>query len=350
MNELDLLTQLRDEVPLIDPSPATEQAVLRSLQAGKLARAAHYPARWRPGLTVPSAAVAVLAVAGAAVLAVGLGGHGGPQAPGGASVGPTRPAPLHLGRARTEAELVDYATRAAAAAPQVIPSLHEWVYVKAENAQSSAGTGGFLFGPPDERVTWQQWTRVDQQMHAGYYHGHLQFSPAGPGVTLGGWKSISPTYLNSLPDDPARLEAIIVASNSNPNMPWYVGRNKAYTIFNAIFALISDGQTEGTWVPPKLQAAMYRILAGLPGVRFDPTTDLAGRQGMGFYMLPGGWEKQEIVINPVSYAYMGFEWVALRAHADVGTDGTRHIRKGQVLGWGALLKIAVVQRAGQQPG
>jgi hypothetical protein len=55
------------------------------------------------------------------------------------------------------------------------------------------------------------------------------------------------------------------------------------------------------------------------------------------------------VIDPVTYAYMGDEWVAIKAHTSVATDGTRYIKKGQVLGWEALLKIAVVQKAGQLP-
>lgn len=353
MNEIDLLTQLRDEVPLSEPSPAVEHAFARSLRAGQVAGATHYPG-WRPArLVVAAAVVASTAVVAAAVLTSGLSGHDsvpprGRVAPSGAALRHVPPPALHLGRARTEAQLVDYATRSAAAAANV-PGPHEWVYVKTEDAQSSAGGGGFLFGPPDERLIGQEWTRVDQRMFAGYVHHHLQFSPGAPGTTLGGWKSISPSYLNSLPTDPARLKVIILASNRNPKMPWYVGRNKAYTIFNGIFTLISDGQSEGTWIPPKLEAAMYRILASLPGVHFDRATDLAGRHGMGFYMLPGGWEKQELVINPVTYAYMGFEWVALKAHTDVGTDGTRHIQKGQVLGWGALLKVAVVPKAGQLP-
>ncbi len=239
---------------------------------------------------------------------------------------------------------MDYATRSAAAAAANVPGPHEWVYVKTEDAQSSAGGGGFLFGPPDERLIGQEWTGRPAMFAGSAPPSRVQ--PWRSGHHSRGWKSISPSY-RSLPTDPARLKVIILASNRNPKMPWYVGRNKAYTIFNGIFTLISDGQSEGTWIPPKLEAAMYRILASLPGVHFDRATDLAGRHGMGFYMLPGGWEKQELVINPVTYAYMGFEWVALKAHTDVGTDGTRHIQKGQVLGWGALLKVAVYGRPAQ---
>lgn len=365
MNELDLLTQLRDEVPLTDPSPAFEHAVLASFLAeGRPASSARHrrfdgenraarisPRPPRPALRrrVVVAGIAAVALAAAAILASGLSRGPGP-APSRPAAGPeptrpaavpTQPAQESLGRARTEAQLVDYATRAAAAAPDVLPGPHEWIYVKTEVAASSAGGGGFLFGPPNERVIGRDWTRVDQGMFADYSHGHLQFSPGGMPATLGGWKSISPSYLNSLPSGPAQLEAAIRASN-----PDY---DRNYAIFNAIFTLMSDGQFEGTWIPPKLEVAMYRVLASLPGVHFDATTDLAGRQGMGFYMLQGGWEKQELVINPVTYAYMGFEWVAVRAHTAVGTDGTRHMGKGQVLGWGALLDIAVVQQAGELP-
>jgi hypothetical protein len=308
------------------------------------------------------AAVIAFAVGGATVVAIRLTGHGpagqggpagqagaAPGRPGRQAVGGRPATPATFGRARTEAQLLDYAARSAASASAFLPGPHQWVYVKTEIATSSAGGGGYLFGPPNERLTGRQWTRVDQRMFAGYHHGRLRFSPGGGDATLGGWKNISPAYLASLPTSPARLEAVLVASNSNPRMPWYDGTRKNYTIFNAIFSLLSDGENEGTWVPPKLEATMYRVLATLPGVHFDATTDLVGRHGMGFYMMASGWQKQELVINPRTYAYMGDKWVATRAHTETGTDGARYIQPGQVLGWTALLKIAVVQRAGQVP-
>jgi hypothetical protein len=280
------------------------------------------------------------------VLVAGLAGghrpaHARPPATG------IKRAQLRLGPARTEAQLVDYASRSAAAAPDVLPGPKDWVYVKTEVAASSAGGGGFLFGPPNRRVVRQGWIRVDWREYAGFVHGRLMISP-GNGATLGGWKSVSPAYLNSLPSGPAKLEAIMVASNSNPRMPWYVGRSRADAIFTAIYTLMSD-QSDGVWIPPKLDAAMYRILASLPGVHFDPATDLAGRPGMGFYKAFDGWYKQELVIDPATYACMGDETVAIKAHTAVATDGTRYIKKGQVLGWEALLRIAVVRRAGQIP-
>ena len=46
---------------------------------------------------------------------------------------------------------------------------------------------------------------------------------------------------------------------------------------------------------------------------------------------------------------MGFEDVAIKDHAMTGTDGTRYIQKGHVMGWAALLGSAIVQRPGQLP-
>jgi hypothetical protein len=45
----------------------------------------------------------------------------------------------------------------------------------------------------------------------------------------------------------------------------------------------------------------------------------------------------------------GLETIAMQAHQMVGTDGTFEIRKGQVLGWIALLDDAIVRRVGQLP-
>jgi hypothetical protein len=84
-------------------------------------------------------------------------------------------------------------------------------------------------------------------------------------------------------------------------------------------------------------------------VRFESDTDLAGRKGLGFYVVTEGYIKQELVIDPLTYTYMGFKDVAIKDHWATGTDGTMFIKKGQVLGWEALLGSAVVQRPGQLP-
>lgn len=119
-------------------------------------------------------------------------------------------------------------------------------------------------------------------------------------------------------------------------------------VFDAINTLFS-GETEGALIPPKLAAALYGVLRLLPEVHFDTGTDLAGRTGLGFYMILDGQYKQEIVINPTTYAYMGGKSVAIKDYTLTGTDGTRYIKAGQVLGWLALLDLAIVDKPGQLP-
>jgi hypothetical protein len=177
-----------------------------------------------------------------------------------------------LGRAHTEAELVDFASRAAALAPAKAPGPHRWIFVKSEYADSAAGSGAFLFEPPTERLIGLQWIRVDHRQYATItdrralpatlplptvVHGRLTISPGGSGFTLGGWKSVSYRYLQSLPASPPRLKAIILAADT-PGKPWYTA-SPNLAIFNAISTLLI-GQTEGVWIPPRLAANMYRVL------------------------------------------------------------------------------------------
>ncbi len=405
MNELELLVRMRDEVPLTDVSPAVQDEVLAAMRgsadsaigprrlaghgagglagaarpiaggprgrrrglAGAARRFAGGPRGRRRGLRVAAAVVTAVAVAAAVAVVAGgfTGAASGPQTGPRVIAWSGRPTALSvnrgypaLGRARTEAQLVDFATRAATISPGRAPGPHDWIFVKTETADSSAGSGGFLFGPPNKRIIGLNWIRADWRRYASLnvrvhaslpasavVRGKLQISPGGGG-TLGGWKSIRYSYLSSLPTDPAGLESVILADNL-PRMPWYFKAHNV-AIFSAIATLL-QGETEGAWIPPKLAATTYRVLQLLPGVHFEAGTDLAGRSGIGLYMVIDGWYKQELVINPDTYTFMGAKTVAVKAHVDVATDGTRHLRKGQVLGWQALLESAVVRHPGQLP-
>jgi hypothetical protein len=359
MNELELLTRMRSEVPLLPPGPRLEEA-LAHLPAGRAGRQEGHPRPLRRGrllLIACTAAAAAVVAGGLIATRPGLVPVPRPQAWSGR---PAAAAPAQgpsVGRAHTGAQLVAFASRAAALGPQRAPGPHDWVYMKVEQADSTAGGGGFLFGPANEREFYLSWVRADFQEYAGLpnfpasmpaqtiVHTKLSFSRGGP-FDLGGWKSVSYRYLDSLPTSPAALRAVILSQNQ-PRLPWYQPDSNV-AVFSAIATLLT-GQTEGVWIPPRLAAAMYRLLQQTPGVHFDTAADLAGRTGLGFYLVIDGWQKHELVINPSTYSYMGDEWVAVRAHTSVATDGTRYIKKGQVLGWEALLASALVRHAGQLP-
>ncbi len=373
MNELELVARLRDEVPL-SASTDTESAVLAMIRAEVREHATvRRPESWhriRPGhrWSRPRVALAAgLALAVCAGTAIGIqasrpSGHAALPAAqvlawSGRAAAPW-PGTASYGPARTEAQLIDYVTRVAAAAPDRAPKPHEWVVVKVEDALSSKGGGGFLFGPPDERQVSLQWIRVDgcaitsnvvvpQDLPpAETLTGQLTINPAACDQSdLAGWKSYSYRYLNSLPTDPAALESVILANDT----PGGVIPTRTDAIFDAIDNLFADGELMGAVIPPKLSAALYRILRELPGVHFESDTDLAGRKGLGFYVVTEGYFKEELVIDPLAYTYMGYKDVAIAAHAATGTDGTRYMKKGQVLGWEALLGSAIVQHPGQLP-
>src|SRR5215472_18352543 len=367
MNELELIARLRDEVPL-DAGDAIEHSVLAAIRESATApRASGCPGRrgrrgrpGRPAIRVLRprpvlAGVLALAICAGAGIGVAVSRQPArtPQPQPQAIAWAGRPmAPWRVtgqpsfGRARTEAQLIAYVTRAAAAAPKTAPKPHEWVAVKLESAQSSGGGGGYMFGPPDERQVTLQWFRVDGCAQTS----SITVSPSLPPtrtvsgtLTLdqascdqsdqAGWKSYSYKYLNSLPTDPAALESVILANNP----PGRYLPTRTDRIFEAIYNLLANAEPIGAVIPPKLSAALYQVLRELPGVHFENDTDLAGRSGLGFYAVLEGYIKEELVIDPVTYAYMGYKDVAIRDHTDTGTDGTWHVEKGHVLGWEALL-------------
>ncbi len=377
MNELEQLARLRDEVPL-ESSRRMEDAVLAQIatpgqppasrtRAG--ARGAHPARRWMPRPVIAGA----LALAVGAGTAIGIGvTRSSPQHPAASQViawsgRPTAPWPggqPSYGRPSTGAQLVDYATRAAMAAPGRAPKSDEWVVTRVEEASSSGGDGGYMFGPPDERQVYLQWHRGDgcastqalafpaslapTRTVSGKVAASSRLVPArgqGCAASLFGWKSVSYAYLSSLPTDPAALEKVIVRSEP----PGGLIPTQGAAVFDAIQRLLADGQPEGVVVPPKLEAAFYRLLLQLPGVHFEAATDLAGRSGLGFWVVAEGYLKEEIVIDPDTYQYLGDKSVAIKDNATTGTDGTRQIKAGHVTGWEALLGSAIVQRPGQLP-
>jgi hypothetical protein len=359
-----------------------QSAPLLRLPSGPAAgdRRRHVPRRWiRGGMRPVIAGALAVAIGGGTAIGVTVArsGHAsGTSQSGGISQSIAwsgRPAAAwpqsdpSYGRATTAAQLIDYATRASVAGPGRAPQLDEWVVTKFELADSSQtpNGGGLPYGPLDQRQVFLQWHRTD-----GCYGTNSVEFPASLAATktvtgkltvsenpdakyggatsclsLAGWKSVTYSYLNSLPTDPAKLEAIILRYNHTGSML----PTPADAVFAAIATLLEDGEPEGVVVPPKLEATLYRILQQLPGVHFENDTDLAGRHGLGFWNLTEGYVKYEIVIDPATYHYMGSKEVAVKDHLDTAAPGPRLIKAAQVLNWQALLGDAIVQHPGQLP-
>ncbi|HEX3925889.1 MAG TPA: CU044_5270 family protein [Streptosporangiaceae bacterium] len=346
MDELSLVARLRDDVPGIDlatPERRLADDIAAALTAApaawghesreRLGREPAAPRRRRGSRrrVVVAGAVAAAAVAAATVVIVvrGQPAHDRPVA-----IAPRPTAAPAPGPAATSAQLVAYATRAAAAAPPFNPKPGDWIYFKTLQATSSKGEGGMLFGPPDGKAVQQSWTQV---------------SGLPGGGEPGGWPNTSYPYLDSLPSNPAKLTAIIEAGLKAQN---YVIGSGNIGVFNAIEALM-----ENMVLSPKLLAALYGVLANDPAVHFDPrVTDFAGQTGVAFYTYQEGYLKEEIVVNPKTYAYMGDRYVTYRAHDlpaavnnGIPSGPYTHFKKGQITGEAAVLDYGIVAHRGEVP-
>lgn len=235
MDELALVSRLRDDVPAGADLAGPERRLVDEIAAAAVTasrargpRASRAGAKgWKRGYGRIAAAGAVAAAIAAAAVVVVVQGHATPgRGPGHHRASTSTAAgiqawPLPGGSPRpaaSAAQLVDYATRAAAAAPRFDPKPHDWIYTKTLDATSSAGEGGMLFGSPDGRAVEQSWLRVDGRQTAYLSHGKLVVSrllPRGAvGPTPGGWPNITYRYLDSLPSSPASLKAVIEACES----------------------------------------------------------------------------------------------------------------------------------------
>lgn len=375
MNEMELLTRFRDEVPAnVNPARA-EAALLTAIKAGETPAAAQETRRAQEGrralgltaLRLPDVRLAERARAAWGTGAPRrrwarnawrlslVGGAGLALAAGVFAAQAILPGGTHPATGLTVRELAYRTSAAAAAQPNVRPG--QWVYWQEKQ----------FGGKPDG--IFQVWTTADSTKAAYVYrgkvhlikftapvmrdgkvvlrHGRPVMKPGGQsigqpaifvapygGVTTSGVSGRVPICyadLGSLPSSPLALNRYL----SGLDLPgWGPAPVRE-------FEIIKDLLT--TYVmPPALTAELYQALGDIPGVTVDQhAVDVAGRHGIGFRVaLPrsasGGFD--EIIINPRSYLLMGQQLIA-------NWPGSR----GKVLGGTAILRMALVSGPGKQP-
>jgi hypothetical protein len=241
------------------------------------------------------------AVVAAAAAVVSTGAH------------PAGSAPL------TARELAYRASTAVLAGPAVSPG--QWVYEKSEvggNGKVSRGT---------TRESWQTADGLRTAWVDGY--GQLHVGPnANPDV-------ISYAELKSLPPNPKALIEYVyrieIKLGEQPPAKKGVKPGKPTTDPGFAFGEISNLLGEYV-LPPRLTAAAFQALAGIPGVTVDQNAvTLAGIHGVGFVYRPDS--SFELILNSRSdYGVIGFksegagrytkDWAVL-AQAFVSGPGVR---------------------------
>ncbi|MFC6884512.1 CU044_5270 family protein [Actinomadura yumaensis] len=278
--------------------------------------------RLRNRTAAASAATAVAVAAGA--LAVG--------GPGGSGGGPVAPTPTAV-RLVNASEVLGQAARAAEARPAPKPRPNQWWYTRSLEAGIAAEHG------PKPRLS-ENWTKLDGSADAGLKDGRLVFYPH----TKPGAKSAEGRYerLASLPADPVKLRSIVYAE-AEVEAPGDQGRDGG--AFRAAAQMLWDAPPT---MPPATQAALYRVLAAIPGVQVERgVKDGAGRPAMAVSRKFG----DQYLLDPRTYEMVAQRTVSNGHNAPISRDRSvphRETPAGTVTYSLTRVATKIVDRAGQR--
>jgi hypothetical protein len=334
MNDLDLVTDLTPEVSL--PEPADLAGARRRLTAAIAAERAGSRSRmWRSWRARPArrlaVATAVAAAAAAAAALIVVPGHS-PSAP------PTvqrPPAEVKL----AAAQFFRKAATVTGRQPVTVPGPDQFVYTETEGAN---------------RVASRQWLSVEGNK-AGLVENAGQRAFRSPPCTVaqaqvarkpppgliapGGYHCAEQAgYLPSMPADPRKLLAYLVKVGiaDAPPQPGSPQAASPGWFANDLSKCV-DYLMQTTYLLPAQRAALFKLMARTPGFTVvSRAPDAIGRIGVAVRWTYEG-APAEIILNPVSYAYMGDRTWPEPGFKANGYDGA------------ALVKMAFVNKAGQRP-
>jgi hypothetical protein len=307
MNDLDLMTEFRQDAP-----PPTRDALTRARAGMFRAEPAPRRSRWVWRLVPAGALVAAVAVAGVVI----------------------RPDTATTPPAAAESEVVQVLRLAAAEArrePALTARPGQFVYVQSRVAWSSAEAGlteqRYVEAVERERRIWLS---TD-----GSADGLLREGPGFTDVPLTGGQGIS-AYRTDLPTEAKAMRAYLYKKARE-----YPPKPNGPTPDDRAWSEVGDTLRE-QYVPPASVAALYDAAATIPGTKVVKGVDLAGRKGTAVARTSDYGIRFELIFDAKTHRLLGERTVAVR-------DVEPGIKKGEVTGFTAQLKIAIVDQAGQMP-
>ncbi|MFJ9846379.1 CU044_5270 family protein [Kitasatospora sp. NPDC101155] len=280
--------------------------------------------------------VAVPALAGGLALAAVLSSGGGtpPVKPAQAPI--AAPAPSG-GKAQvtpaSAVELLDHVAQVAASRPAGDVKPGQFVYIESmvtNNVLTASGKPEIDSTPHKREI----WLSVD-----GKQDGRLveAASPSLPGHDTelaaprqAGLESPTYEYLATLPTDPDVLLQKLYDETVGK-------RPKEERAFKAINELLKE-----QIAPPAVTAALYQAASKIPGVTLEnDVVDITGRHGIAVARVADG-ARMEWIFDRDSYAFLGQRAEVVDQGSDFGAPGT-------VFGQAAVVKRAIVDKAGDQP-
>ncbi|MFI9560032.1 CU044_5270 family protein [Nonomuraea endophytica] len=215
------------------------------------------------------------------------------------------------------------------------PRPDQWQYTKTLNVQ-----------PADGRTTTDEsWLRYDGKQSAGWdMEGNFRVRDVPPDP---GDDDLSPQAyrkkLLKLPTDPDELIAHVAGDRHWIDKPREEGVPKVVAPADVrAYGILALYLKQQAVMPPKLEAAIFRALARISGVRIEQNVkDATGRTGLGLY-----WSTQSprryLILDPRTYRVMADQTVWLQ---DEVHDGRVIFEKGAV-GANVVLATGIVDRAG----
>lgn len=276
-----------------------------------------------PRMAVRLVAVGALAVAIAAGVTV-VQSLGGAEENG----NPRRVVPgLPAGPVANAQQVLLKAADAAQHRTLIVPRRDQWAYLETKYWRR-----GKLGGPVQMTVD-RVWTWVGGTKVAYFDHGKLVVSSTG-----GGFPPTDYATLAKLPRDPVALIAYV-----QRQMPPV--ENRSAGTFRALASMLGGA----VW-PPDQEAAIYRAMARIPGVTLNRrTTDARGRPALALSLEVEGWLRQEVLLDPVTYAYRGHRATAIKDHKLPGRRSEWTLKAGTIESQSVRLAAEFVDRPGQRP-
>jgi hypothetical protein len=279
--------------------------------------------------------VTAAALAGAFAVTMLSGSQGGTTA----ATPPPVEAPvvrIEPGSTAQLASIVEHIAAAASASKTPEPGPGQYIYIKSKVSYLTVSHTG-----AEKSKTWVQplhirevWNSPDGKQgwldEPGYQSKGGITLDSDTERTLNG---PSYDYLKTLPTDPdALLKKIYKETKGQGNSP-----------DQEAFTTVGDLLREQL-APAKLNAALYRAAAKIPGVVVvDHAQDAAGRQGIALaHVDQKGGDRTEWIFDPKTYAYLGSRAVQVKQ-----ADG---VKPGTVTESTAVLERAVVDAQKQRPG
>jgi hypothetical protein len=239
---------------------------------------------------------------------------------------------------------LDKAAQTIAAQPYATPRPHQWIYTKTAEYGANNAEG--------KRPTFTEtWARFDGLGEAVFERGKLTVDKKqGGGISDEGSPQGASALLRSLPTDPKALLASLSAKvGTEPRGDEAPGRDGL--LFANIVQLIRNTRIGA---PPKTQAALYRAIATLHGVRVENNmVDGLGRHLIG---VTQGSTYQFVLLDPRSYQVLGMQSVWSGNPAPTPTAAglakskkfTIDLPKGAITYGLVTVTTAIVDRAGQR--